>query len=328
MADPDNPLLPKATRELFFPGSSFKVVTSAAALDTETVTLDFPVFPTVASYTPPLTTREVSNFAAAECGGPLRELVRRSCNAGMAQLAVELLGPSELITTAEAFGFNDVPPLELPGVVESNMPTAFGQRLGRTVEVDPQLQAQFDCPPSESCILPTSLRPVELLDDMPALAQSSIGQFEVKATPLQMALVAAAIANDGDVPRPHVVSSVIDANGSVLYRANLDPWRRAVSSDTAAAVREAMAAVVASGTGGRAAVEGLVVGAKTGTAQIGESVESTHAWIVAFAGENLDRPEVAIAVIVEADELAGEQTGGRVAGPVANAVLTAWQSLR
>lgn len=328
LADPENPLLPKATRELFFPGSSFKVVTAAAAIDTETTTLDFPVFPVVSSYTPPLTTREVSNFAAGQCGGPLLELIRRSCNAGMAQLAVELLGPSELIATAEAFGFNDVPPLELPAVAESNMPTSFGQRLGRTVDVDPVLVEQYDCPPTETCERPVILRPVDLLDDMPALAQSAIGQFEVKATPLQMAMVAAAIANDGEVPRPHVVSSVIDANGSVVHRADLSPWRRAVSSETAAALREAMEAVVVSGTGGRAAVEGLVVGAKTGTAQIGESIESTHAWMIAFGGENLDRPEVAIAVIVEADDEAGEQTGGRVAGPVVNAVLTAWRSLR
>lgn len=321
LADADNPLLFRATRELFFPGSTFKVVTAASALDNEVTTLDFPVFPTTTAYVPPLTINELSNFGGAECGGPLRDLVRRSCNAGMAQLAVELLGPARLIATAEGFGFNDVPPVGLPDVVASTMPTAFGQRLGRDVEVDSRLLEQYDCPNAGPCDEPD---PVPLLDDMPVFAQAAIGQFEVKATPLQMALVAAAVANDGLVPRPHVVSSVVDAGGSVVHRADLDAWRRAISPAAAADLREAMRQVVESGTGRSVAVESLVVGAKTGTAQLGASVESTHAWMIAFAGTDPDRPEVAIAVIVEADDAAGEQTGGRVAGPVARAVLEAW----
>jgi peptidoglycan glycosyltransferase len=325
LGDPANPLLPRTTRELFFPGSTFKIVTAAAALDTGTATLDFPVLPRARSYVPPLTTNELTNFAGGECGGPLRELVRRSCNSGMAQLAVELLGPSKLIATAEGFGFNSVPPLEVPGVVASNMPTSFGQRLGRTVEIDPRITQQYaQCSDTADCEDPA---PVELLDDMPVFAQAAIGQFEVKATPLQMALVAAAVANDGEVPRPHVVSSVVDSNGSVVHRADLTPWRRAVSLETAVAMREAMREVVVSGTGRSVAIDGLVIGAKTGTAELGASLESTHAWMIAFAGEDLERPQVAVAVIVEADEEVGEQTGGRVAGPVARAVLEAWQAL-
>lgn len=334
LADPDNPLLFRATRELFFPGSTFKVVTAASALDNEVASLDFPVFPTMTGYVPPLTTNEISNFGDSECGGSLRELIRRSCNGATAQLAVELLGPTRLIATAEGFGFNDVPPLEMPGVVASTMPTAFGQRLGRTVEVDPRIADQYEqgsdvidalCPGTRDCSEPGG---VELLDDMPVFAQAAIGQFEVKATPLQMALVAAAIANDGTVPRPHIVSSVVDANGSVVHRADLDPWRRAIDRASAVDLRDAMADVVTSGTGQRVAVEGLVVGAKTGTAQLGASLESTHAWLIAFAGTDLERPEVAIAVVVEADEQVGEQTGGRVAGPVARAVLEAWSTGR
>ena len=201
------------------------------------------------------------------------------------------------------------------------MPSDFGERLGRVVDVDPSLTEQYAASGAE-------LDPVELLDDMPALAQSAIGQFEVKATPLQMALLAAAIANDGEVPKPHVVQSVIDANGETIYRAPLDPWRSAIDRRTASELREAMVAVVESGTGQRLAMEGLVVGAKTGTAQIGADVESTHAWVIAFAGEDPARPEVAIAVIVEADGTLGEQTGGRVAAPVALRVLDVWQTIR
>jgi peptidoglycan glycosyltransferase len=143
-----------------------------------------------------------------------------------------------------------------------------------------------------------------------------------------MALVAAAIANDGDVPNPHVVQRVIDADGSILHQADLDPWRQAMSQETSAELRDAMLGVVESGTAQGLAIDGLVVGAKTGTAQIGADIDATHAWLIAFAGERIDRPTVAIAVVVEADEAVGEQTGGRVAGPVALEVLQAWNAQR
>lgn len=318
LADPANPLLPRTTRELFFPGSTFKVVTAAAALEADVVELDAPVFATTDSYTPPLTNNPLSNFGAGQCGGPLRDLLRRSCNAGTAQLAVELLGPDPLVDMAKGFGFEAVPPIGLPGVVASVMPDDFGADLGRSVEIAPDLLDQLDRAPEG----------VPLTDDIPSLAQTAVGQFEVKATPLQMALVAATIANDGEVPNPHVVKSVVDSEGAVLHEADLDPWRRAMSQSTSVEVRDAMVDVVLSGTGGSLAIDGLVVGAKTGTAQIGADIESTHAWIIGFAGTGLDRPEVAIAVIVEADPSIGEQTGGSVAGPIARDVLEAWLGQR
>lgn len=313
LVDPMNPLLPRTTRELYFPGSTFKLVTAAAALDAGVVELDTPVFATTDSYTPPLTTNALSNFDAGQCGGPLRELLRQSCNAGTAQLAVELLGAESLVDKAKDFGFGGVPPVELPGVVASVMPDDFGDGLGRAVEVSPDLLAQLDFVPQ-----------VPLTDDMPSLAQAAVGQFDVKATPLQMALVAAAVANDGQIQNPHLVESVIDAGGSVVYEEDFDPWREAMSVETSIELRGVMVDVVESGTAQGLAIDGLVVGAKTGTAQIGAEIESTHAWIIAFAGASIDRPGVAIAVIVEADEAAGEQTGGRVAGPIAREVLQAW----
>ena len=265
LADPDNPLLPRTYREVYFPGSTFKMVTAAAALEEEIVTLDVPVFPSADGYTPPLTNRAFGNFGGSTCGGPLRDLIRVSCNSGFAQLAVELLGAPSLVDTAEDFGFNDTPPIELPGAVESVMPTDFGAALGTDVELAPALAEQFDELPE----------PVALTDNIPVLAQSSSGQFDVRATPLQMALVAAAIANDGDVPSPHVVSSVVDSEGVVLTEGDTDPWRTAIEPETAEALREAMLGVVTDGTGRSLAVDGLVVGAKTGTAQIAESQEAT-----------------------------------------------------
>jgi peptidoglycan glycosyltransferase len=101
-----------------------------------------------------------------------------------------------------------------------------------------------------------------------------------------------------------------------------------MSRETSAELRDAMLGVVESGTAQGLAIDGLVVGAKTGTAQIGADIDATHAWLIAFAGERIDRPTVAIAVVVEADEAVGEQTGGRVAGPVALEVLQAWNAQR
>ncbi len=316
--DPANPLLARTYRELYFPGSTFKMVTAAAAIDDGIVSLDAPTFATATAYTPPLTDRPFGNFGGGECGGPVRELIRRSCNSGFAQLAVELVGGDRLIDTAEAFGFNERPPLDLPAATASFMPSDFGEDLGVDVEVAPGLLAQYEDPPEA----------VELTDDIPTLAQSSSGQFEVKASPLQMALVAAAIANDGAVPNPFVVDSVVDSEGAVVDQVELDPWRVAIEPTTAAVLREAMVGVVDSGTATRMQIEGLVVGAKTGTAQVGELNDETHAWVIAFAGDTVERPGLAIAVIVEADPLIGEQTGGRVAAPIARDIIATWGASR
>lgn len=317
LAAEDNPLLPRTTRELFFPGSTFKVVTAGAALESDVVELDTPVFDTVVSYTPPLTNNPLNNFNGSSCGGPLIQLLARSCNAGFAQLAVELVGADALVETAEGFGFGDVPPIELPNVVASVVPTDFGEDLGVDVEISPSLLAQLDDP-----------TPVPLTDDIPSLAQSAIGQFDVRATPLQMALIAAGVANNGEVPNPHIVTRLIDSEGNVSNVAEADPWRRAVSSETAEELRTAMVGVVEAGTGQTLQTPGLIVGAKTGTAQLTGDQVATHAWVIAFAGQTIDTPEIALAVIVEADDEAGEQTGGRVAGPVAQQMLNTWLSER
>lgn len=317
LADDENPLLPRTTREVFFPGSTFKVITAAAALEADVVELDAPVFETVVGYTPPLTNNAINNFSGSSCGGPLADMLARSCNAGFAQLAVELVGADQLVETAEGFGFGETPPVELPRVVASVMPTDFGADLGTDVEISEDLLAQLEDPSG-----------VPLTDDMPSLAQSAIGQFDVRATPLQMALVAAGVANDGEVPNPHIVTRLIDSEGNISNVGDTSPWRRAVSEETASELREAMVGVVESGTGQSLATPGLVVGAKTGTAQLTADQAATHAWVIAFAGDTIDEAEIAIAVIVEADESIGEQTGGRVAGPVAQEVLSAWQAQR
>ena len=137
-----------------------------------------------------------------------------------------------------------------------------------------------------------------------------------------MALVAAAVANDGVVASPHVVAEVRDAEGKVLRRVQPGPWRTAVSPTTAATLRSSLQDVVAKGTARGLALPGFTIGAKTGTAQLADD-GSTNAWVIGYAGPNGKPPSVAFAVLVEADPSAGQQTGGAVAVPVALAVLRA-----
>ncbi len=307
---PGNPLLAKSYRETYFPGSTFKVVTAAAALDNGSATLDSPVYADATGYSPPLTDATISNFAGRGCGGPLRELIRRSCNSGIAQLAAEDLGPEPFVATAERFGFNLVPPIDLPNAAPSNMPTDFGaplQSVDSYLGRDPR----------------PGVEQVQVYEDTPAISLSAIGQGEVKATPLQMALVAAAVASEGKVPTPHVMAEIRNRDAEVIETNSPGQWRQAMVPASAASLREAMVAVVENGTGTSMAIDGFLVGGKTGTAQIGASREETHAWVIAFAGP-MDQPAtVAIAVIVEADAAIGQQTGGSTSGPIAKAVLSA-----
>jgi peptidoglycan glycosyltransferase len=193
------------------------------------------------------------------------------------------IGADALIGTAEGFGFGDRAPLDLPAVARSAIesPEFFEQNI-------------------------------------PLLAQTAIGQ-QVRATPLQMALVAAGVANGGDVMKPHVMAELRDRDGEVVRRYRAESWRRAISPEVAATVRDAMVETVRSGTATRLQVPGVTTAGKTGTAQLGNG--TSHAWIIGFAPA--EAPRVAIAVIVEAQPGASEQTGGRVAAPIAQAVLGA-----
>ncbi|MCP3909595.1 MAG: penicillin-binding protein 2 [Actinomycetia bacterium] len=298
--DDDNPLLPRAYREIFFPGSTFKIVTAAAALESGSVTAVEPVYPFVDEFVPPLTTRGLSNFGGATCGGNLFEALRVSCNTTFAQIGVEL-GPDLLVGVAESFGFNSVPPVDLPTPEASVFPTDYGELLSAADEETPYA----------------------IYENTPRLAQVAIGQNDVAATPLQMALVAAAVANDGVVMKPRVVSEVRDLTGDVVRSNSPEQWQRAVSAPTATTLRAGMVGVVEDGTAGRLAIDGFLVGGKTGTAQLGTDPPRSHAWIIGFAGPQGELPHVAVGVIVEGQEGASEQTGGRVAAPIAQQVMAA-----
>ncbi len=287
-ASPDKPLLAKTYRDRFFPGSTFKVVTAAAGLTGGNVTPDQPVYPTMSEYLARGTTRPLRNFGGSSCGGALFVILQVSCNTAFAQMGVDT-GAEQMVETAESFGFNRDVPIDLPDPARSNFPTDFAQNL-------------------------------------PALAQSAIGQNDVAATPLQMALVAAALANRGTVMRPHVLAEVRDNDGEVTETFDPEAWQVAVDERVAEIMRQAMILVVngPQGTASRLAIPGVEVGGKTGTAQVGGGgPPRSLAWIIGFAGPPGDVPHVAVAVIIEGQEGASEQTGGRVAAPIAQAILKA-----
>ncbi|CAM5583865.1 Penicillin-binding protein OS=Streptomyces fumanus OX=67302 GN=GCM10018772_50900 PE=3 SV=1 [Streptomyces fumanus] len=162
--------------------------------------------------------------------------------------------------------------------------------------------------------------------DRAQLALSSIGQYNTRATPLQMAMVAAAVADRGRVRTPYLVERTTRAGGGVLSAAGARPVRQAMRPMTAARLKELMRDVVEHGTGGNAAIPGAVVGGKTGTAQHGVGNSGApYAWFVSWAQGARDlEPRVAVAAVVEgAPADRGEITGGGLAAPVARAVMAA-----
>jgi peptidoglycan glycosyltransferase len=293
---PGNPLLSRAYREAFAPGSTFKVVTAAAGLSSGEVSLDEPSYPETTEFTPPSTNRPLGN-SGRSCGGTVGELLAVSCNTGFAEMGSITLGPQPMIKTAEAFGFNSKPPIDLPAPATSTFPTDYGRELGPV----PGGGTAYE--------------------DSPSLAFASIGQGSVTSSPLQMALVTAAIGAGGEVPTPHVVDSIRDARGDTVRRVEPGPWRKALDKSVAADMKQIMVQVVEDGTAGVMSIDGWEVGAKTGTAQTRTGEDRSHAWMVGWAGQPGEPATAAVAVIVEAQDGVEEQTGARVAGPIANAML-------
>lgn len=281
----NRPLVHRAARQVYPPGSTFKVITAAAALENG-IGIDTS-FPASREYQPAQTDRVIRNFGGGTCGGDMRDALRVSCNTYFARLAAEM--PAGILEeTAAAFGFTETPPLDI---------SAVASRL----------------PGSED------------LESPAFRALSSIGQYSVASTPLQMALVAAGIANDGRVPVPKLVKQIEDARGAVVEQSSPEVWKEAVSAQTAETIKEMMVDVAANGTARAAALPGVEVAAKTGTAQTGETGDDSIAWTIAFAPA--DSPRIAIAVMVEGSGPGSDETGGRVASPMVRQVLQAHRSV-
>jgi penicillin-binding protein A len=287
---PGSPLVNRATSRGYPPGSSFKTIVAAAALESGRFTPDS-TFPDPAALELPLTTATIRNFGRGTCAGggqiDLTDAFRVSCNTTFGDIGLRI--PQPLFRTAERFGFNQRIPFDIV-----DEPSAFP----------------------------------EIPDDRaPARAQAAIGQVDVVATPLQMALAAATVANGGQVPRPRLVREIIDASGEIVRRYAPEGLGRAISQQTASQLTRMMVEVVERGTGTAAQMEGIQVGGKTGTAETGVEGAAPHAWFIGFAPAT--NPQLAVAVIVEnGGSLGSEATGGAVAAPIAQAVLAEDRRIR
>jgi penicillin-binding protein A len=285
-----NPLSNIATSRGFPPGSTFKVVTAAAALESGRYTPSS-VFPDEATIDLPQTDETLTNFTNTACTGAgqidLFTALEISCDTTFALIGLDI--HDEIVEMAEALGFNSRIPFDVAAE-----PSAF--------------------PPVPD-------------DQLPFRAFAGIGQGNVVATPLQMALVAATVANDGEVPRPRLVKEVIDASGGgIVSSPSEEIIGRAMSSGTAFQLTEMMTAVVETGTGANARIEGVQVAGKTGTAQSTEGA-APHAWFIAFAP--VEDPQLAVAVFVaNGGSFGAEATGGTVAAPMAKRILELDREIR
>jgi peptidoglycan glycosyltransferase len=285
-SDADKPALARAYRERYPPGSTFKVVTTAGALDTGLATPDT-TFPFSARFALPGTNTGIGNFGGGSCGGnTLTQSFLQSCNVTFAKLGYEM-------------GTDFVPVMNNCGVGSAVAPIA------------PPLDLE---PGAAGSIGPgTDAAP-------PRFALAGIGQGDVFVTPLEMALVAEGIARGGEILAPHVAREITNADGDVVERIDGQHWTTCMTPDTAAALTTMMVANVDGGTGVRAQIPNVAVAGKTGTAQT--ELGSPHAWFIAFAPA--DAPRFAVSVLVENGGVVGDAaTGGDLAAPIARQMLEA-----
>ncbi len=283
LADPANPMLNRPLAEVYPPGSTFKLVTLAAALSSGKFDAASTV-PGPAVLPLPGTTASIHNYTGRSCATAngrvsLADALAVSCNTAFAYVGMQV-GADELQRQAEAFGFNH----------------------------------RFQVPMTAA----TSRFPTDL--NVPQTAQAAIGQYDVRSTALQMAMVVAAIANHGVAMNPYLVQTLLAPDLSVLETATPTVFGPAVTAAVAADITNMMVNVVDNGTGKNAQIKGVRVAGKTGTAQTGNN-KPADAWFVSFAPAG--SAQVAVAVVVEGAPNDGEISGGRLAAPVAKAVMEA-----
>ncbi len=281
--DPTEPLLNRAIQTRLPPGSTFKVVTAAAAMENGLVDSAESMVPGGPSFQLPQSTAVIDN-GGRSCGGDkitLTQALEQSCNTTFLQLADEV-GHEGMLDQSEAFGFNS----------------------DYLDDLRPQARSVY---PEEA--------------DRPQTALTGIGQYEVAATPLQMAMVMAGVANGGVVMKPYLVDEVLSPDLDVLDKTQPAEFSRAVSPHTASELTKALVNVVERGTGTPAAIPGIDVAGKTGTAENCDDCKN-YAWFVSFAPAN--DPQVAVAVMIQNAGIdANDIAGGALGGPIAKAVMEA-----
>lgn len=281
-ADSKQPMLNRPLAMTLPPGSTFKLVTAAAALESGKYFADSEL-PGPTEINLPGTDVQLGNWNGKSCGADdvttLRAALEISCNTAFAWLGMEL-GADAIGEQAQKFGF----------------------------------ESEFDVPMTAAI----SRFPTDL--NKPQTAMSAIGQFDVRATALQMALVGAGIANDGVVMKPYLVSQILGPDLTVLQNTNPSAFGRAMSVENSKILRDMMVGVVTKGTASNARISGINVGGKTGTAENAPG-EPAHAWFVGLAPSETSR--VAVAVVLQNGGGASEVSGNALAAPIAAAVMRA-----
>jgi len=281
-ADPSQPLLNRPLAMTLPPGSTFKLITAAAALESGKYVAESEL-PGPTTINLPGTDVQLGNWTGKSCGAgdvlTMQAALEISCNTAFAWLGMEL-GADAIDNQAKKFGFD----------------------------------SEFKVPMTAA----VSRFPVN--PDKPQTAMSAIGQFDVRATVLQMAMVAAGIANDGVVMKPYLVSQVLGPDLTVLQNTNPSAFGRAMSVENSKILRKMMVGVVANGTASKARISGISVGGKTGTAENAPG-EPAHAWFVGLAPS--ENPRIAIAVVLQNGGGATEVSGNALAAPIAAAVMRA-----
>ncbi|CAL9515865.1 MULTISPECIES: peptidoglycan D,D-transpeptidase FtsI family protein [Streptomyces] len=283
--NPDDPMLNRALRETYPPGSTFKVVTAAAALENGKYTSADERTETPLPWIMPGTRTELKNEGNIPCeNATMRVALQYSCNTVFGKIGSDL-GNDKMLEEAKKFGFDS----------EQFTPV----RATASVFSDDMNQSQT--------------------------ALSSIGQYNTAATPLQMAMVASAVANDGKLMKPYMVDTLQSSNLDEVAKTEPEELSRPLSPKNAQILQDMMQTVVEKGTGTNARINGVKVGGKTGTAQHGvENSENPYAWFISYAKLPDGSSPVAVAVVIE-DESANRDdiSGGGLAAPIAKNVMEA-----
>ncbi|MGW1622196.1 peptidoglycan D,D-transpeptidase FtsI family protein, partial [Streptomyces sp. NPDC002172] len=283
--NPNDPMLNRALRETYPPGSTFKVVTAAAALQNGLYTSADQATNSPLPYVMPGTTTELKNEGSIPCkNATMRIALRYSCNTVFGKIGADL-GNDKMLAEAKKFGFDS----------EQFTPV----RSSASVFSDNMNQSQT--------------------------ALSSIGQYNTAATPLQMAMVASAVANDGKLMKPYMIDKLQSSNLDTISQTDPEEMSQPLSSSNAQVLQSMMETVVKDGTGKNAQINGITVGGKTGTAQHGvENSENPYAWFISYAKLPDGSKPVAVAVVIEDDQANRDDiSGGGLAAPIAKSVMEA-----
>ncbi|SED37268.1 cell elongation-specific peptidoglycan D,D-transpeptidase [Streptomyces sp. 2231.1] len=283
--NPADPMLNRALRETYPPGSTFKVVTAAAALENGKYTSADEKTESPLPWVMPGTTTQLKNEGNIPCkNATMRVALQYSCNTVFGKIGADL-GNDKMLAEAKKFGFDS---------------------------------EQFTPTRSNASVFSDNMNPSQT-------ALSSIGQFNTAATPLQMAMVASAVANDGKLMKPYMVDELQSSNVDPVSKTEPEEMSRPLSPKNAQILQSMMETVVKEGTGKNAQIPGVIVGGKTGTAQHGVANSANpYAWFISYARLGDGSSPVAVAAVIE-DENANRDdiSGGGLAAPIARSVMEA-----